>query len=166
MMSASSTAMTPSANAIASSTSAVTTAAFWVHLWQTSGIQFVGFFIITSFIYGYQPPVAASPEALAAFYVEDRTRILIATAFSGLNLLNLLWFAAVLRTTLSDAGREGWGAAAPAASAAFGSLVLLQIAVVAALALSIAGSGNHALISGLNDFTWALVVLSAFPRAS
>ena len=35
----------------------------------------------------------------------------------------------------------------------------------AALALSIAGSGNDALTSGLNDFIWALVVLSAFPRA-
>src|SRR6185503_2352012 len=27
------------------------------------------------------------------------------------------------------------------------------------------GSGNHALTSGLNDFEWALVVLSSFPRA-
>jgi hypothetical protein len=25
--------------------------------------------------------------------------------------------------------------------------------------------GNHALISGLNDFSWALVVLTSFPRA-
>ena len=35
----------------------------------------------------------------------------------------------------------------------------------AALAYSIAGSGNDTLTSGLNDFSWALVVLGAFPRA-
>src|SRR4029077_2809148 len=52
-----------------------------------------------------------------------------------------------------------------ASSAAFGGLFLLLIAVCAALAYSIAGSGNHALTSGLNDFAWDSVVLSSFPRA-
>jgi hypothetical protein len=37
--------------------------------------------------------------------------------------------------------------------------------VVAALAYSIAGSGNTTLTSGLNDFAWALVVLTSFLRA-
>src|SRR5262245_32352566 len=97
-----------------SSTSVYTTSAFWERLWRTSGIQFVGFFLVTAVIYGYQPPVGASGEVLVAFYNADRTRILIAAALSGLNLLNLLWFAAALRTTLSDAGQDGWGAAATA----------------------------------------------------
>ena len=139
--------------------------AFWERLWRTSGIQFVVLFIIASVIYGYQPQVGASADALVAFYDGDRTRILIAAFFSGLNLLNLLWFAAALRTTLADAGQDGWGAAATAASAAFGALFLLLITVGAALAYSIAGSGNHMLTSGLNDFAWALVVLTSFPRA-
>jgi len=134
-------------------------------LWRTSGLQFVGLFIVTSLIYGSQPQVGASTEALTAFYVGERTRILIAVACSGLNLLNLLWFTAALRTTLADAGRDGWGTAATIASSAFGTLFLLQMAVSGALAFSIAGSGNSALISGLNNFAWALVVLTAFPRA-
>jgi len=46
-----------------------------------------------------------------------------------------------------------------------GALFLLLIAVVAALAYSIAGSGNHMLTSGLNDFVWAGFVLTSFPRA-
>ena len=157
-MSASTTAMT-------SSTSAYTTPVFWERLWRTSGIQFVVLFIIASVIYGSQPQVGASADALVAFYHGDRTRILIAAFFSGLNLLNLLWFTAALRTTLADAGQDGWGAAATAASAAFGALFLLQITVAAALAYSIAGSGNPMLTSGLNDFAWALVVLTSFPRA-
>ena len=156
---------TPSTESMDSSTTTSTTAVFWEQLWRTSGLQFVGFFIITSVIYGYQPQVGASPEALVAFYHGDRTRILIAAAFSGLNILNLLWFAAALRTTLSEEGQDGWGASATVSSAAFGVLTLLQIAVGAGLAYSIAGAGNPTLTSGLNDLVWALVVLSAFPRA-
>jgi hypothetical protein len=150
---------------LASTTSAYTTPAFWERLWRTSGIQFVGLFIVASFIYGSQPRVGASADALVAFYHGDRTRILIAAFFFGLNLLNLLWFATAVRTTLADAGQDGWGAAATAASAAFGALFLLVIAVPAALAYSIAGSGNNMLTSGLNDLVWALVVLTSFPRA-
>jgi len=157
-MSASNTAMAPS-------TSLYTTSAFWERLWRTSGLQFVGFFVIASFIYGFQPQVGAPTDALAAFYTGGRTRILIAAIFSGLNLLNLLWFAAALRTTLADAGQDGWGAAATAASTAFGALLILQISVGAALAYSISGSGNNILTSGLNDFAWALGVLISFPRA-
>jgi hypothetical protein len=157
--------MSASTTAAPSATSGYTTPAFWERLWRTSGIQFVVLFIIASLIYGYQPGVGASAEALSAFYDGDRTRILIAAFFSGLNLLNLLWFTAALRTTLVDAGQEGWGVAATAASAAFGALFLLQITVSAALAYSIAGSGNHVLTSGLNDLAWALAVLSSFPRA-
>jgi magnesium-transporting ATPase (P-type) len=147
------------------STSAYTTAAFWERLWRTSGIQFVVFFIIAYAIYGSQPQVRAPADALVAFYSGERTRILIAAFFSGLNLLNLLWFTAALRTTLADAGQDGWGAAATASSSALGGLFLLLVTVVAALAYSIAGAGNHALTSGLNDFVWAGVVLTSFPRA-
>jgi hypothetical protein len=148
-----------------STASVYSTPAFWERLWRTSGIQFLVLFIIAYLIYGYQPQVGASADALIAFYDGHRTRILIAAFLSGLNLLNLLWFTAALRTTLADAGRDGWGAAATASSAAFGALFFLALAVSAALAYSIAGSGNEPLTSGLNDFIWALVVLSSFPRA-
>ena len=148
-----------------SSASVYTTPAFWERLWRTAGIQSIFCFIVGYFVYGHQPQVGASADALAAFYGGDRMRILIAAVFYGLAVLNLMWFAAALRTTLADAGQDGWGAAATASSAALGSLFLLLIAVVAVLAYSIAGSGNHVLTSGLNDFVWAGFVLTSFPRA-
>jgi hypothetical protein len=148
-----------------SSTSVYSTGAFWERLWPMSGLLFAGFFIITCVIYGYQPGVGASVDALDAFYNSHRVRILIAAFFSGLNLLNLLWFAAALRTTLAEAGEDGWGAATTASSAALGGLFLLLITVVAAIAYSIAGSGDHTLTSGLNDLVWAGAVLTSFPRA-
>ena len=148
-----------------SSTSVYTTPVFWERLWRQSGIHFVVFFVIAYVIYGYQPQVGAPADALVAFYDGNRTRILIAAVVSGMAVLNLLWFAAALRTTLADAGQDGWGAAATASSAALGGLFLLLITVGAALAYSVAGSGNHALTSALNDFAWACVVLTSFPRA-
>jgi len=139
--------------------------AFWEGLWRMSGTNFVVFAIIAYVIYGSPPQVGASADALIAFYAGHHVRILIAAVVSGLAVLNLMWFAAALRTTLADAGQDGWGAAATASSAAVGALFLLLIAVSAALAYSIAGSGNSAFASGLNDLTWACLVLTSFPRA-
>jgi hypothetical protein len=155
---------TPTA-AIRASTSVSTTPQFWERLWRTAGVQSVGLFVVAYFVYGIQPNVGASVEAVVAFYQGDRMRILIATVLSGFAVLNLMWFAAALRTTLADAGQDGWGAAATASSAALGGLLLLLITVSAVLAYSIAGSGNPARPGGLNDFVWAGVVLSSFPRA-
>src|SRR6202047_4829713 len=148
-----------------SSASVYTTPAFWERLWRTAGIQSFSCFIVAYIVHRHQPQVGASTDALAAFYDGDRMRILIAAVFYGLAVLNLMWFAAALRTTLADAGQDGWGAAATASSAALGALFLLLIALVAALAYSIAGSGNHMLTSALNDFVWAGFVLTSFPRA-
>ena len=138
---------------------------FWERLWRSAGIQFLGTFIVGYFVYGSQPHIGASADALTAFYVGGRARILIATVFGGLSILNLMWFAAAIRTTLADAGEDGWGSAATGSSAAVGGVFTLLLSLSAALAYSIAGSGNQALTSSLNDFIWALFVLSSFPRA-
>src|SRR5947208_15840105 len=125
-----------------SSASVYTTPAFWERLWRTAGIQSVLCFIVAYIVYGHQPQVGASADALAAFYDGDRMRILIAAVFYGLAVLNLMWFAGALRTTLADAGRDGWGAAATASSAARGALFLLPLPRVPAPAYPIAASGT------------------------
>jgi hypothetical protein len=137
----------------------------WERLWRSAGIQFVVLFVIAWIIYGDQPKVGASAGKLVSFYDGDRTRILIATVILGLAVINLLWFAAALTSTLRDAGQGGWGAAATAASAALGAVFFLLIMVAAALAYSIAGSGNDTLTSGLNDFAWVCAVIASFPAA-
>ena len=164
-MNASTTGMAGGMPVASASTSPYTTPVFWERLWRLSGINFVVFFIIGVVICGLQPGVGASADALAAFYDGNRTRILIAAVVFGMAVLNLLWFVAALRTTLAAAEQDGWGGAATASSAGVGGLLLLIITVGAALAYSIAGSGNAVLTSGLNDFAWACAVLSSFPRA-
>lgn len=157
--------MSASNTAVASSNSPYTTPLFWERLWRTSGIQFVALFIVAYLVYGHQPQVGASAEELVTFYQGNRTRILIAAILSGMAILNLMWFAAAVKTTLADAEQDGWGAAATTSGAAVGVLLLLITAMSAVLAYSIAGPENRALTSGLNDFIWACVVLSSFPRA-
>ena len=138
---------------------------FWDRLWRSAGIQFVVLFVIAYFIYGDQPKVGSSPDTLVSFYDGNRMRIVIATFIFGMAVLNLLWFAAAIRSALRDAGQDGWGAAVTASSAALGGILFVLMTVGAALAYKIAGSGNHTLTSGLNDVAWVCIVMTSFPRA-
>jgi hypothetical protein len=137
----------------------------WEKNWRGSGIGAVLFFIVAYVIYGSQPKVGASPEQLVSFYDGDRTRIFIASVILGFAILNLLWFAAALTSVLRDAGKAGWGTAATTASAVLGGALFLHITLSAALAYSIAGSGNPELTSALNDVSWVLMILALFPAA-
>jgi magnesium-transporting ATPase (P-type) len=157
--------MSASTTAVTSSTGATAPGVSWERFWRMSGIGSVVCFIIAYVLYGYQPPVGASSDALVAFYAGGPARIFIAAVVSGFGILNLMWFAAALRVTLADAGEDGWGAAATASSAAVGGLFILLVSLGAALAYSISRSGNPALLSALNDFGWACFVLTSFPRA-
>jgi hypothetical protein len=142
-----------------------TTVNLWERLWRMNGVSVVLFFVVAWLVYGSQPKLGASADALNAFYDGDRTRILIAAVIFGLAVLNLMWFAAAIRTTLTEGGRGGWGAAATASSAAVGGVFLLMMAISAGLTFSIKAIGGTALASGLNDLVWTCFVLSSFPRA-
>jgi hypothetical protein len=157
--------MSTSTAAVSRSSSVTATPRFWELLWRTAGVQSASLFIVGYFVYGDQPHVGASADTLVAFYQGGRLRILVAAVLGGFAVLNLMWFAAAVRSTLAEAGQDGWGAAATASSAALGALLMLLMTVSAALAYSIAGTGNAALLGALNDLSWAGVVLSSFPRA-
>jgi hypothetical protein len=139
--------------------------AFWAKIWRSAGIQSIAFFAIGYIILGDPPGVRASAGDLVAFYHGDRTRILIASVFLGFGVLNLMWFGAALASALRDAGMGGWAGAATAATAAFGAIVLVNVTIMAAVAYSILGTGGLVLASSLNDFCWALAVLTSFPAA-
>ena len=134
-------------------------------VWRGSGVAFVVTFVVSWLIYGSQPSIDASADTLVAFYDGDRTRILIGSSLLALALLNLLWFAAALASTLRDAGQGIWGAAATAASATLATIIYVRILIGAGLGYSIAGSGDEALTSGLNDLSQVLLVVAAFPAA-
>jgi hypothetical protein len=127
--------MSTSTTAMTTSTSVFATRGFWEFFWRTAGIQSIVLAIIAQIIHGHQP--------------------LVAEVFFGLAILNLMWFAAALRTTLAEVGQDGWGSAATASSAVVGGFFLLLTALDAAL-----GSTSE-----LNGLAWSGVVVSSFPRA-
>jgi hypothetical protein len=135
----------------------------WQRVWRGAGIQFLVLFVIAGFFRGMQPKIGASADTLASYYDGDSTRILIAVVILGFSFLNLMWFGAAIASALRDAGKGGWGAAATASSTAFAGVWFVIITINAALAYSIAGYGNTALTSALNDLNWVFVVLTAFP---
>jgi len=137
----------------------------WERNWRASGIGAVLFLIVAFVIYGRSPKVGASADKLVSFYDGDRTRILIATVIFCIGFLNLLWFAAALSTDLRDAGKGGWATAVTASSAALGAMLFVRMAVRAALAFSIAGSGSDQITSGLSDFGWVVSVIVSYSAA-
>jgi hypothetical protein len=134
-------------------------------VWRGSGVAFVVTFVASWLIHGSQPGIGASADTLVSFYDGDRTRILIGSSLLALALLNLLWFGAALASALRDAGQGIWGAAATAASTALVTIIYVRVFIGAGLAYSVAGSGNDALTSGLNDLAQVLLVVAAFPAA-
>jgi hypothetical protein len=137
----------------------------WDRIWRGSGVVFAVLIIIAFVIYGMGPKLGASNAKLVSFYDGDRTRILIATVIFCFSFLNLLWFGAALASVLRDAGMGGWGSAAIASSAVVAAILFVRMAVRAALAFSIAGSGNPQVTSALADLGWVLTVLLSFPDA-
>jgi hypothetical protein len=119
-------------------------AAFFEHLWRGAGVQAVAFSLVGLAVFRIQPFIAAP--------------------ILGLAILNLTWWAASVRTTLADAGLDGWGAAATAASSALAGIFFVLVALATTTA-SLAGTGNDAFVSGLNQLGSSLFVLSSFPRA-
>ena len=137
----------------------------WERTWRGNGVIAAVLFIISFIFYGSQPKVGSSAEKLVSFYDGDSTRILIATVIFGFATLCLMWFAAALASVLRDAGKGGWATAATAAAAAIGAVYFVRITVRAALASSIAGSGDERITSALNDFSWAVIAIGWFPVA-
>ena len=77
----------------------------------------------------------------------------------------MLWFAAALSTVLRDTGKGGWATAVTASGAALGVTLFLRMAVRAALAFSIAGSGHPQITPALNDLGWVVSVVLSYSAA-
>lgn len=100
----------------------------WDKLAAAGGIIGVALFIVAIIVYGSAPSADDDAQAVAAFFSDNRSRVLWSVVLSGLGLLAFVWFIAALVQTMRDAG-EG-----RLASAAFASFLLgYSIGAVAAL---------------------------------
>src|SRR5262245_22156749 len=83
--------------------------AFWERAWRKNGLQFVVLSFVTLLITGVVPGINASADALFGFYGGNSMGVILGGALAGGNLLAILWFAASIRTTLAQHGKDGWG---------------------------------------------------------
>jgi hypothetical protein len=81
----------------------------WDRLWSSAGMQFVLFFIVAYFIYGDQPKVGSSLDALVSFYDGNRTRILIATSSPAWRSLTFSGSQRRSRSVVRDAAKTAGG---------------------------------------------------------
>jgi hypothetical protein len=134
-------------------------------LWRLDGVVFVVLAVVAFALAGPRPGLAASPAALDAYFVGNESPVLVGAILTALGLLALLWFATGIRAVLAQAGQDGWGSAVTTGASVTAALLLLQCAVIATLAYTIAQAGNDAITGALNDLAWAIFVLSSWPRA-
>ena len=141
----------------------------WERIAAASGIVFVTLVIIHAIMIG-TPPKHDDPAAkVAAYFVDNRTKILTSWYIVGLGMVFFLWFLGSLRQVLAQAE----GGTGRLSSVVFGSGVMLITllavhgAVDATLAFNVAGEGNQAVVRALYGLSMMLASgFLSFPDAA
>lgn len=131
----------------------------WNALPAVSGLAFVILTLVAGVLVG-RPPDPADADAILTFVTDGRDRLVWAGAFGGAAAFLFLWFLGAhqdhLRTLTPD--RRLLARVALAAAAVTLGLVLLAVAVIAGLAVAVAGAIDPAITRSL--YVIALVALA------
>lgn len=129
----------------------------------------IGFFLFTvaAFIVGGEPPkVSDSPQDVAAYFTDNRSRVLLSSFLFAVGLVLFLWFAGAVANTLRESGEGRVAATALAAGTAWVVIQLVLTAITAALAHSIATDGDATGVRALFNLSWVLDMMGALPIAA
>lgn len=128
-----------------------------------AGILFVGLMVARTLLYGSTPKTGDPAATVAAFFVDHRTRILIAAYLTGLALCAFLAFLCTVAGHLRDGGQLRLGALALGAGLVAAAMAMVGMGIDLALAYGLAGSVSPGLVRGL----WLISTLMplAFPLA-
>jgi hypothetical protein len=105
-------------------------------------------------------PAGASAEAVAQFYVEHRSALMLSEVANGLALLAFILFPAALIPVVRGLGADSEAVAIVASCAVFIALGLVSTAAEGAL-IRVAGSGEKGAIIALNYFQGLVPVVLA-----
>ena len=137
----------------------------WERWARAAGLGFALLAAIAFAVAGEQPKVSDPASDVVSYYDGDRDKVLAASFLFVLALVLLLWFAAAIANLLRERGEGRVGATVIAAAAAFVTLQIALTAIGAALAYSLAGSGDPGIVKSLFDVTLILDVFAALPSA-
>ena len=137
----------------------------WERWARAAGIGFV-VFTIAAFIVGGEPPKVSDPAAdVVAYYDGERGQVLVSSFVFILALGFWIWFGGALANTLRNRGEGRVAATIVGAVAAFVSVQLVNTAVNAILAHSVARAGDEGVAQALFNLQWGLDVVAAIPSA-
>jgi hypothetical protein len=141
--------------------------AFFDRWMPASGILFVVLVIVGFLVIGTFPAVDDPAEEFAAFYVDDRGRIIAGALILAAALYFFIWFAAALAARIRDLGEPRPAAAVVAGGIGFVALALAATGMLAALAHTTAEEViDPALIKGLDALVSGVDILSVVPLAA
>jgi len=123
------------------------------------GFGFMVFYLIHRVLQGAGPS-GASAEAIAQFYVEHHTALMLSEVANGLALLAFIMFPAALIPVVRGLGADSEAVAIVASCTAFITLGLVSTAAEGAL-IRVAGSGEEGAIIALNYFQGLVPVVLA-----
>jgi hypothetical protein len=137
----------------------------WDRIAAAMGFAFVGLFVIAFVVAGELPKLGDSSEEVAAFYVDDRGRVITGLIVFGVAAVAFAWFVGAVATTLRNGGEVRLGATALGAGAATLSLAFVLLALGGAEVSGIAAADPDAART-INILTWAFQVTISWPVAA
>jgi hypothetical protein len=123
------------------------------------GAGFIVFYIIHRILQGAGPENATA-EAVARFYTEHRTALMLSEAANGLALLAFIAFPAALIPVVRGRGADSEAVAIVASCTAFITLGLVSTAAEGAL-IRVANSGEKGAVLALNYFQGLVPIVLA-----
>ena len=141
--------------------------AMWDRVAPGFGVVFAVFFVLGFLLIGDSPAIDASPGEIAAYYDDERGKLLTVIVLFGLAIVAFLWFLGSVVHTLRVEANES--RLAPTALGAgvvttslFGGIVLLN----AGLTFQIAEDGDAGVVAAVYDLAWVASTLISFPLAA
>jgi len=139
----------------------------WDRVAPGFGVVFAVFFVLGFLLIGDSPRLDDSPEEIAAYFDDERGKLLTVTVLFGLAIVAFLWFLGSLVHTLRVEANESRLAATAlgagvVTTSLFGGIVLLN----AGLAFQIAEDGDAGVVAAVYDLAWVASTLISFPLAA
>jgi hypothetical protein len=137
----------------------------WDRIAAGMGFAFVALFVAAFISFGEAPKLADSAEEVAAYFVDDRSRVVTGAILFGLATIAFAWFVGAVATTLRNAGEVRLGATVIAAGGGMIGIALVILALNVAQIVGVAATDPDA-AKTINTIVWAFEVIISWPVAA
>ena len=137
----------------------------WDRIAAAMGFTFVALFVAAFIVFGEGAKLGDSPEEVASYFVDDRSRIVVGLILFGLATIAFAWFVGAIATTLRNAGEVRLGATVIGSGSAVLGIALVIFGLNAAQVIGIAEVDPDAART-VNIIGWAFEVTISWPVAA